>query len=599
MRIFLFSKQKDLFLKKFETIIRYLKKYKREVVTLGTLSLVIAFFEAAVPYFAGNIIDSLVRPTRIWNGFLLPFDAVFFFLIAWVLIQATTAIFQWYLSFKIRFLDEKIYADYIVDATSHLIELPISFHKAKKIGDIESSLQRAAQDLSTILNDVLIRLLPQVLSIFVALIFAFFINPLLAVLLITSVIIFLIVVFRVSPKYSKASRKMRKAYSKAYGEAYDTLLNVQSVKQAGAELYEKQKLYKFFHLKALALWKMVVKLRQQMTYSQRTITLLTQGSIYLLSIYFILQGKMTIGQLVMFNGYVGLFLGPFTILSDNWNTVQGGLVSIERAERILRQEPEPYNKPGSVMLDDFHGKVEFRNVHFTYGKDEKTVLKNISFIAEPGQIIALVGESGVGKSTMMDLVSRLFEVKDGLVLIDDHDIRNINLTSLRSKIAVVPQEIILFNDTIRNNIRYGSFNANDKQIHEAARIANAANFIEEFPKKYTQIVGERGVKLSTGQKQRLAIARAVLRDPRILILDEPTSALDAKSEKLVEEALSKLMRGRTTFIIAHRLSTVRHANKILVLDKGEIVEQGTHEELIEKENGIYQKLYNLQIGLKA
>ena len=200
---------------------------------------------------------------------------------------------------------------------------------------------------------------------------------------------------------------------------------------------------------------------------------------------------------------------------------------------------------------------------------------------------------------MMDLLSRFFDPTEGKIFIDDHDIQSFNLRFLRSKISVVPQEILLFNDTVRNNIRYGSFGASDRRIEEAARAAHADQFIDEFPKKYKQIVGERGVKLSTGQKQRIAIARAVLRDPRILILDEPTSALDARSEQLVEEALRKLMEGRTTFIIAHRLSTVRHADTILVLEKGQIAESGTHEELIQIENGIYQKLYNLQIGLEA
>ena len=237
-------------------------------------------------------------------------------------------------------------------------------------------------------------------------------------------------------------------------------------------------------------------------------------------------------------------------------------------------------------------------MNFAYGKKHKLILNNINFEVASGETVALVGESGVGKTTLIDLISLYFPPSSGEILIDGHNGRRLDLKFLRGAIAVVPQEPSLFNDTIKNNIKYGNFEASDEEIIEAARLAHCREFIEKFPEQYNQIVGWRGIKLSTGQKQRITIARAFLRNPKILILDEPTSALDAKSEKFIQESLEKLMKGRTTFIIAHRLSTVRKADKILVLHEGKITEQGKHEELIQVPNGVYRNLYELQIGLK-
>ena len=548
------------------------------------------------PYLAGNIIDGLIDPSRRYYVYLLPLAPAFFFFSLWVITQFIVQAIDWYLNLKNRYLEERIFANYLVGAMSHVIELPISFHKEKKIGDVQNRFYSAADSLSVILTNVAITLLPQFLSIIIALFVTFFINSRLSLLLAISMLFYFFILIMTGPKYTKLIRRMRRAFNRAFGDAYDTMVNTQSVKQAGAERYEKKVLYRNFHLRALKYWEEMQFVWQIMNYSQRVLVALTQSAIYLLSIYFITQGTMTIGQLVMFNGYVALFLGPFVILANNWHLVQNGLVNLERAEKILSEETEDYEGEDTLILSDIKGKIEFRNVSFAYEKG-RSVLKNISFSVKPGEVVAFVGESGVGKTTIIDLISRYIEPTKGNVFIDGHTVSRINLRFLRSKIAVVPQEILLFNDTILNNIRYGSFNSGDKKVEEASKKAHADIFISRFPKKYKQIVGERGIKLSTGQKQRVAIARAILRDPRILILDEPTSALDAKSEKMVEEAFRELMKGRTTFIIAHRFSTVRHADKILVLEGGRIAESGTHEELMKIKNGVYQHLYRLQVGL--
>ena len=293
----------------------------------------------------------------------------------------------------------------------------------------------------------------------------------------------------------------------------------------------------------------------------------------------------------MFVGYLNLIYSPLTMLAWYWQQFRTGMAAIKRAEKFLEIEEEDFKKEGKI-LKEVKGKVEFKNVSFGY-YDHKLVLGKINLLSQSGQKIALVGGSGEGKTTLADLLSLYFKPLSGKIFIDDIDIEKLNLRFLRKIIASVPQEITLFNDTVKNNIRYGKPEATEEEIKKAARAANASDFIDNFPEKYNTVVGERGVKLSTGQKQRIAIARALIRDPKILILDEATSSLDSESEKLVQEALEKLIKDRTTFIIAHRLSTIRKADQILVLEKGRIAESGSHEELLGKK-GLYHKFYSLQ-----
>ncbi|MEE8131894.1 MAG: ABC transporter ATP-binding protein [Candidatus Paceibacterota bacterium] len=589
--------KKESITKGLKIIFRHLAKYKRDLIILVFLGVISAIANGVVPYLVGRLFDAIIEPSKIFIGTAVEMPLFLFFIIIWGLVQLASNIVDWQNNLKSDQLGEGIYSDYTVSGISRILELPISFHKNQKMGEIMNRIERAANSLFTIASAIIIDLSPQFLSIIVALLITFFINPLLAFVLVGGVILYVVILIKMVSPASSLHIKMQQAYGKAFGDAYDAVFNVQEVKQVAAEQQEQKKLYKNFKLKAGSFHNKLVSIWQGLNFYQRLIVVLTQLVIFILSIIFIQKGDMTIGELIMFNGYAAMLFGPFVKIGRNWQTIQNGLTTLGRAEKIFTYPTEIYIPKNAVILPDIKGQITFENVSFVYQKKQSKVLDDVSFDIKPGEVIALVGESGVGKSTLIDLISGYYYPTAGKILIDGHNLKNLDLKFLRGKIGVVSQEIVLFNDTIKTNIRYGKFSASDKKVIEASKRAYADEFIQSFPKKYEQIVGERGIKLSVGQKQRVAIARAILRDPRILILDEPTSALDAKSEKFIQESLEKLMSGRTTFIIAHRLSTVRKADRIFVIDKGRIVEQGRHEDLIKIPNGVYRHLYELQIGL--
>ncbi|OHB17779.1 MAG: hypothetical protein A2734_02885 [Parcubacteria group bacterium RIFCSPHIGHO2_01_FULL_40_30] len=579
----------------FKIVFGYLKDHKREITIISFLGVVGGAVGAIVPYLGGKIIDSIISDEILEFGDY-KIVSLYFFVSVFFAVKIIQELSSWRLNLKSDKLSTLLEAEYMTKNASKILELPLSFHKKYKIGEISHKINRASGAMETILGRIVVELVPEFLSVVFAAILIFNINALLASIIAGSVLIYGLFLTKAAPKLIPLQKRMHNFYNKAYGNAYDAITNIHSVKQATAENYEKKKLKTNFINKAAKSWTEYIEIWQSLTLAQRIIIIFTQLAIYLISFNLIRKGQMTIGQLVMFNGYSAMFFGPFVRLGTNWQWLQNGLVNLQKAEELLKQTPEKYVPKKAVKADDIKGDVKFENVSFNYAGKKRMILDEINIETKAGEVIALVGESGVGKTTLIDLISLYYLPIKGKVLIDGIDNRKLDLKFLRRKIAVVPQDITLFNDTVKNNIKYGSFEATDEEVELAAKMAHADHFIKGFSKKYEQFVGERGIKLSTGQRQRVALARAFLRKPKILILDEPTSALDAKSEAYVQDALAKLMEGKTTFIIAHRLSTVRKADKIIVLEKGRVAETGKHEELIQKEGGIYRKLYELQIG---
>ena len=310
--------------------------------------------------------------------------------------------------------------------------------------------------------------------------------------------------------------------------------------------------------------------------------------------YEVVEGRITAGALVAFLTYAVNLANPVKRISRAFGTMQQALAAADRVFAVMDLPETIADKLDAKPLPKVTGRVKVDNVSFSYN-EEAPAVKNISFDVKPGQMIAFVGPSGAGKSTIANLLPRFYDVTEGSITVEGMDVRDVTLSSLREQIGIVPQETMLFSGTVWENIRYGRLDATNEEIVEAAKAANADEFIRQLPNGYDTKLGERGVNISGGQRQRLAIARAILKDPQILILDEATSALDTESEKVVQAALDRLMVGRTSFVIAHRLSTILSADRILVLDHGEIVEDGTHEELLVK-GGLYSNLYNIQFN---
>lgn len=581
-------------------VIGFAKPFKKQFTLLFVLGIVSAIANGSVPYITGRFFDALINlsehKTAYAGGLFgsLPLWALL--LAAWAVIQIVANNTDWTMDRIRRRVGTGIHFNIQTEGFIHLFKLPLSYHKNRHVNGEMQKLSTAGWRVTSIMQNI-INIMPQFLSILIGITLAASINRTLAGVLLVGVVLYVLLLVRILSPIAKIDSAAHRSWNESWDDAASAVLQIESVKNANAEEYESEKTRTELLGKTAGLWEKLEMIWSNIGFFQRVIVFLTQLTVFIFSVQFVANGTLTIGQLIALNGYAMMFFGPFVSLGYSWQTIQNGITAAAHADEIFREPIEDYAPKGAAPLGRITGKVDFHNVFFRYGPRQPVVLDDITFGARPGEVVALVGESGVGKSTAISLVSGYHFPTDGAVLIDGIDTRMLNLTDLRRQIAIVPQEVALFNDTLKTNIRYGSFDALDEAVIHAAREAHLAEFIEGLPEKYETTVGERGIKLSVGQKQRVAIARAILRDPIILILDEPTSALDAKTEKIVTGALEKLMKDRTTFIIAHRLSTVRKADVILVFEKGKIVEQGSHDALIKRAGGVYQRLYEYQIGL--
>jgi len=551
-------------------------------------ALISAAITAAIPYIYGRLVDIATAPfsqLKIILGF------IFLWLVLSLLGDSLDRLSTRY-AYEIA---TDVSNNLTVDLFYHLLNLPLKFHKEKKMGKVMRRTERGIDEISTLLDRLISSFGPALVSLIIALIILLFVEWRLSLILLIASLSYFFITFIYTQKIITKQKIMHRQWEKAYGDLWDSVLNVQAVKSSTAEEFERKRNIKNFNFagKVYKEWRL---LWQKLNFWQRMIFTLSFIAVFGSGVLMLRAGILSAGKLVMFVGYSALLTSPLAQLAEQYRTTKTAVTSFKRAIKYYDIVPEK-DFPYAKEIKNIKGKITFKNVSFGYRRDQ-LIFKDVSFEVQPGEVVAIVGKSGVGKTTLTDLIGRYYLPLKGKILIDDIDIKKIKLKSLREQMALVPQEVLLFNDTIKNNIRYGKMNASDKEIIAAAQAANAEEFINTFPKKYEQIVGERGIKLSTGQKQRIAIARALLRNPKILILDEATSALDSVSEKLVQEALKKLIAGRTSFIVAHRLSTIQEASKIIVLEKGKIVEMGSHQELMKNPDGVYRHFWELQTAIK-
>ncbi len=515
-----------------------------------------------------------------------------------MLVLTAQSVFSYYRIYLFVNYTENTLASLRQSVYAHIIKLPMTFFGQKRVGDLNSRMSADITQIQDTLTTTIAEFLRQFLLIIGGITLLLIISPKLTLLMLAIVPIVAVAAVIFGRFIRKISREVQEKVSESNTIIEETLQGITNVKAFANEFFENLR-YK------RSTEEIVLKAIQGGKYRgafASFIIFCLFGAIVSVIWYGVnlaSKGQLLIGDLISFilySAFVGVSFGG---IAELYAQIQRAVGSIERVFEILDEVPEILNiVDHREIVKRIEGNVTFENVAFTYpSRKEMQVLKNVSIVVNKGETIAVVGPSGSGKSTLAALLLRFYDPESGRILIDGQDAKSYPLTELRNNMAIVPQDVLLFGGTIRENIAYGKPSASISEIAEAARKANALDFIDSFPEKFETIVGERGMKLSGGQRQRIAIARAVLKDPSILILDEATSSLDSESERLVQEALDKLMVGRTSFVIAHRLSTIRKADKIIVIDKGEVRESGTHEELMLNGNGLYRSLVRLQMEL--
>ena len=571
-------------LKKF---IKYYGPYK----TVFFLDLICATVISAVDLAFPQILRTLTRTlfTRDTASIINALIPIALALLTMYIIQSLC---KYYVSYQGHMMGANMERDMRQQLFDHYEKLSFSYYDQNNSGQMMSKLVSDLFDIAEFAHHGPENLFISLIKIVGSFTFLFIINWKLAIPMV--VLVFLMFLFSMSQNKRMQATFMenRRKIGDVNASLQDTLSGIRVVQAFANEEVERNKFQKSNHAFLISKRNNYSCMGNFMGWN-----LFFQGMMYLVTLvfggYLIAHGQMQAGDLAMYALYIGIFISPIQILVELTEMIQKGLSGFRRFLSVVETEPDIKDSPGAKVLENVNGDVSFENVSFHYSDDDALVLSNLSFKIPAGRTIALVGPSGSGKTTICSLLPRFYDVTDGRITIDGHDVRGLTLKSLRSQIGIVQQDVYLFCGTIRENISYGKPDATADEIIEAAKKANIHDFIEELPDGYDTFIGERGTRLSGGQKQRISIARVFLKNPPILILDEATSALDNESERYIQESLEELAKDRTTITIAHRLSTIRNADEIYVIAENRIAERGTFKELMDQ-NGIYAHYYEMQ-----
>jgi ABC transporter fused permease/ATP-binding protein len=545
----------------------------------------------AFPYLLKKLIDSAQLKGPI--AFFATPSGIAVMMIGLLVLQMIISFMRVYLFTSVG---EHAVADMRKDIYKRMIMMPMDFFSQRRVGELSSRISADVSQIQDAVTTMLAELLRGVLTLLIGMGLILFISPRLTLLMLSIIPVIIVVALIFSKRIRKLSRNTQDQLADSGTIVQETLQGISNVKSFTNEWYEANRYTKSIN----DVVKLAVKNGQYRGFFVSFLLFSVFGAIVLVVWYgagMMQHGLLSFGDLTAFVVYTAFVGGTMAGFADLYTQLQKTLGATQRVRELLSENTENVSVIEEQLNDKFRlfGQVKMKHIAFSYpSRKEMQVLKDVSVEVEPGQQVAIVGPSGAGKSTMASILLRFYDPEAGQLLFDGRDAKEIPLTQLRKQMALVPQDVMLFGGTILENIAYGKPEARQEEIEAAARKANAHDFIMSFPEGYQTVVGERGIKLSGGQRQRIAIARAILKDPVILILDEATSSLDSESESLVQDALNNLMKDRTSFVIAHRLSTVRNADKIIVLEHGVVKESGTHKELLEIEDGLYRSLSTLQ-----
>lgn len=593
-------------LKEALVLFTYLKPYKTKFILSMLFIALSAFTTSLFPFFLGKMIDAAApgssagmmggAPSVIEGLGLKDVKWTLNFTLVLIFVQlGFQTIFSFMRVYLLTEVGEKSLADMRKDVYSKLLSMPMSYFTEKRVGELSNRISSDLSQIQDAISFTLAEFLRGIFTLVIGLGFIFWISTKLALVMLAVVPVIAILAVVFGMRIRKMARKAQDQLAESGTIVQETFQGISIVKAFTSEVYEITRYVK-------SVYAVVDTAIANARYRGAFISFMifsVFGAIAFVMWYganMIQTGELTMGSLTMFVIFSMFVGGTFAGFADMFSQLQKTLGATQSVREILRTEGEPVELTQAAIEPQYtlKGNVTFNQVAFSYpSRNDVSVLKDITLTANNGEQIALVGPSGAGKSTIASLLLKFYEPTSGTILFDDKNATEFPLTQLRKQMAFVPQDVILFGGTIAENIAYGKLNATTEEIADAARKANAHEFISKFPEGYETIVGERGIKLSGGQRQRIAIARAILKNPAILILDEATSSLDSESEQLVQEALDNLMKDRTSFVIAHRLSTIRNAHKIVVIDKGTVAEQGSHEQLMAN-NGLYRKLNDMQ-----